>query len=315
MAGVLSGLTGKGTHSSPSSGYDPLKTIVPLREGNQPDGRDQDRIEAYLRDYNRQTDTLLVADRQIEYNIRMLCNQQWNFYNWEAGQYMDISEWFTPEEQRWRQLPTVNDELRWFQNVHARLTENPPILTWLPGPDKTDADLAEVLDGLVKFDYRRAGMPTLWPEIVMWVLAAGRGHSVTTLDLSRGDWRPWVGSDRIPLWDGQTVDQQGAPVPLLGPDGQPVLSEQPVDDVPFGPDGSPRAVLAPNGEPVVTGKGHMERTGGIGEFVPSPLQVRGEWGPQPWHQKRWHSVMRFMTPEQVYESWGVEVPPDVNAEG
>ena len=309
MAGILSSLNSKGTHSSSSGGYNPLQSIVPLRDApDQPDNRDSARIAAYLRDYNRQTDTLLVADRQIEYNVRMLCNQQWSFWNWEAGQFMDVADWFTAEEQRWRQLPTVNEELRWFVNTHSRLTENPPILTWLPGPDKTDADLAECLDTLVKLDWRRAGMSTLHPEIMMWVVLAGRGHAVSRLDLTKGDWRPWVGNAPIPMVDGQLQ-------PLRGPDGQPMMTQQPVPDVPIKYDGTPNAVLAPNGQVVVIGKGHMERTGGVACDVLSPLQVRGEWGPQLWHQKRWHAIQRFLTPEQVFEQYHIEVEPDVNTEG
>lgn len=309
MAGILSGLTSKGTHSSASSGYDPLGSIVPLRDDpSTPDNYDTKRIETYLRDYNRQTDTLLIADRQIEYNVRMLCNQQWNFWNWEAGQFMDVSEWFSAEEARWRQLPTINEELRWFVNTHSRLTENPPILTWLAGPDKNDADLAECLDTLVKLDWRRAGMSTLHPEIMMWVVLAGRGHCVTRLDLSVGDWRPWVGNVPIPVSDGMLK-------PLMGPDGKPRMTPMAIPDVPIKYDGTPNAVLAPNGKVVVLGRGHMERTGGVGCDVYSPLQVRGEWGPQVWHQKRWHMVQRFMTPEQVFEQYKVEVEPDVNAEG
>lgn len=309
MAGILSGLAGKGTQSAAATGYNPLLSITPLRDQpDQPDKLDSARIASHLRDYNRQTDTLLVADRQIEYNVRMLCNQQWSFWNWEAGQFMDVADWFSSEEQRWRQLPTINEELRWFVNTHSRLTENPPILTWLPGPDKLDADLAEVLDTLVKLDWRRAGMPTLHPEIMMWVVLAGRGHAVSRLDLTKGDWRPWMGSVPIPFADGQLR-------PIMGPDGQPKMTDQPVNDVPIKYDGTPNAVLAPNGEVVVIGKGHMERTGGVAVDVLSPLQVRGEWGPQLWHQKRWHAIQRFLTPEQVFEQYHVEVEPDVNTEG
>ena len=309
MAGILSGLSAKGTHSSSGAGYSPLTAIVPLRENpDAPDKYDSQRIESYLRDYNRQTDTLLIADRQIEYNVRMLCNQQWSFWNWDAGQFMDVADWFTSEEQRWRQLPTINEELRWFVNTHSRLTENPPILTWLPGPDKIDKDLAETLDTLVKMDWKRAGMATLHPEIMMWVVLAGRGHCVSRLDLTKGDWRPWVGTEPIPRADAMLK-------PILGPDGQPIMTDQPVPDVPIKYDGTPNAVLAPNGEVVIIGKGHMERTGGIAVDVLSPLQVRGEWGPQLWHQKRWHAIQRFLTPEQVFEQYHVEVEPDVNAEG
>lgn len=310
MAGILSGLRGVG-RSRAAEGYNPLGGMnVPLRQApDQPDDSDKDRIDRFLREYNRQTDTLLIADRQIEYNVRMLCNQQWNFWNWETGQYIDVSEWFTAEEARYRQLPTVNDELRWFTNTHARLTENPPTLTFVPGPDRTDAMLAEVLDTLVKLDWRRANMEAIYPEIMMWVVAAGRGHSMTRIDTTKGDWRPWVGRARLPLVDGQMQ-----PIPDPNNPGQPLMSADDIPDVPIKYDGTPNAVLTERG-PVKLGEGHMERTGGIAVDVLSPLQVRGEWGPQLWHKKRWHAAQRFMTPEQVFETWGVEVEPDVNSDG
>lgn len=315
MSSLIGGLLSRSRSAAMAEGYDPLKARIPLRTNNEPDEYDDDRIQAVLRDYNRQTDVLTIADRQIEYNVRMVCNQQWNYFDGANGQYIDVAQWFTAEEQKWRQLPTINEELRWFQNIHSRLTENPPILTWLPGPDQVDAQLAETLDTLAKHDWRSAQMPSLWPEVVMWVLIAGRGHCVSHLDLTKGAWRPWTGRARIPLWDGRSMDQEGKPAPLVGPDGEPVLTEQEIPEVPIKHDGKPNAVMAPNGEVLVTGKGHMERSGGVGNYVPSPLQVRGEWGPQPWHQKRWHSVMRFMSPEEVWANWQVEVEPDVNVEG
>lgn len=278
--------------------------MLPLREApNAPDSMDRARIEAYSREYDVQTDVLMVRDRQIEYNIRMLCGQQWNVWNPILGRFQDVSEWLGQEERKWRQLPVVNKLLKWYVSTHTRLTENPPILTWVPGPDRIDAELAEVLDALFKLDWRRANMDAVHAQMMTWLVVAGRAHIVTRLDLTKGEWKPWVADEHLPM-----IAPDGRP--MMGPDGQPMMTPEPIPDMPIGPDGKPRAVWTPDG-PQLTGQAHQERTGGISCDVFSPLQVRGQWGPQLWHEKAWHAVQRFLTPEQVFEYYGVEVEPDL----
>ncbi len=289
-----------------SGPYNPLKSMIPLRDApDAPDRFDPDRIASFTIQYQNQTNALLVRDRQIEYNVRMLCGQQWNVWHPTLGRFFDISDWMTNDEKAWRKLPVINKLLRWFIITHSRLTENPPILTVLPGPDRIDAELAEVTDQLLKKDWRDAGMEAVHDELMTWVVVAGRGYAVSRIDPNKGDWRPWVGSAQLPL-----VGPDG--LPMLDTYGNSMLTPQPVPNVPINADGSPNAYLGPNGQMVALGPPHMERSGGVAVDVYSPLQVRGQWGPQLWHKKRWHGLQRFLTPEQVYEAWKVEVEPDIS---
>lgn len=279
--------------------------VVPLREDPlQDDGLDRARIEAYQREYDAQTDVLIIRDRQIEYNIRMLCGQQWNVWNSLLGRFQDVVEWLDEDQKKWRQLPVINRLLKWYVSTHTRLTENPPILTWVPGPDRIDQELAEVMDALVKLDWKRANMEAVHAKMMTWLVCAGRAHIVTRIDLNKGEWKPWIAEERLPM-----IYPDGTP--MVDPNtGVPVLTPQAVPDMPIKADGTPNAVWTPDG-PKILGKAHFERKGGISCDAFSPLQVRAQWGPQLWHDKQWHCVQRFLTPEQVFEHYGVEVEPDM----
>lgn len=304
VAGGASANTSAPTQQSGK--YNPLKLACPLRdEPFTPDRYDGERIEKFGAEYQSQTEVLLIRDRQIEYNVRMLCGQQRNVWHPVLGQFFDVSQWLPEDEKAWRQLVVINKEQRWFVISHARLTENAPILTVLPGPDRIDADLAEVLDALFKLDWREAGMEGVHDELMMWLVAAGRAHALSRIDPTMGEWRPWIAEERVPR-----VDANGELLFDLMT-AEPVLSDQPVPNIPLAADGSPNAVMTPDGRVQITGEPHMERTGGVAVDAYSPLQVRGQWGPQVWHKKRWHTIQRFLTPEEVYDYWNVEIEPDL----
>lgn len=285
--------------------YNPLKALPPLREApDAPDKYDGDRIARYTTEYQSQTNVLLVRDRQIELNVRMLCGQQWNVWHPTLGRFFDVADWLSNDERAWRKLPVINKLLRWFIITKGRLTENPPILTMLPGPDRIDAMLAEVLDTLVKKDWKDAGMEAVHDELMTWLVVAGRAYAVSRIDPTVGDWKPWIGTARVPL-----VDHTGEPI--SDANGEMVHSE-PQPNVPLNADGTANAGMGPDGIVRPAGPPHVERAGGIAVDAYSPLQVRGQWGPQLWHKKQWHAIQRFLTPEQVYETWGVEVQPDLS---
>lgn len=289
-----------------SGPYNVLKNVVPLRsDPSMPDRYDPERIMSFTYDYQNQTNALLIRDRQIEYNVRMLCGQQWNQWHPTLGKFFDTSEWLTNDQKTWRKLPVINKLLRWYIITHSRLTENPPILTVLPGPDRIDAELAEVLDQLFKKDWRDAGMEAIHDQLMTWVVVAGAAYAVSRIDPGAGEWQPWVGSAQLPI-----VGPDGLPV--LDTLGQSMLTPIPIPNQPINADGSPNAYMGPNGQAVALGPPHIERTGGVAVDVYSPLQIRGQWGPQLWHKKEWHAVQRFLTPQQVYEAWGVEVEPDLS---
>lgn len=245
-------------------------------------------------------------NRQVEENLRFLAGQQWSIYHPVLGVWMDVTDWMTEEEKRWRVRPIVNRMLPWYILQHARATENPPIITFLPGPDRIDAQLAEVLDVANKSLWREMGMDDVNDRMMGWVLAAGRAHIMPTIDLQGGEMRPWIGAEMLPV-----VDAYDQPVP----DGQGGQAQAFMEGVPFGPDGAPlakaRQVAPQQVELVPLGEPHAEPEGTIKTIVLSPLQVRRTWGPQAWHQSRRHFARLFLTPEEVWEQFQVDCQADV----
>jgi hypothetical protein len=76
--------------------------------------------------------------------------------------------------------------LPWFVLTHARATENQPIVTFVPGPDRADAELAEVLDIAMKSLWFETGMEDVHDRLMAWVIAAGRATSSRASTRRRG---------------------------------------------------------------------------------------------------------------------------------
>lgn len=292
-----------GRSSAGTVGGGRFQPAPPMRpEATEPFRGDGTILDYIWGKWESQTGALRFRDRMVEENVRMLCNQQWIVWNTALQRYVDVTHWLTDEERRWRQRPSFNRLLPWFMLTHARLVENPPILTFVPGPDRVDAQLAEVMDTIFKFVWREAGMVDVNDRMMTWLIAAGRAHLCSRVDLNRGPIRAWEGQALLPMMgpDG---------LPLLGQDGQPV--QVPAEGVPFDRNGLPLAMMTPAGL-VATGKPHFEREGQVVVDVLSPLEVRGEWGPVPWHQKRWHAQVSLLPVEEIRDRWGVEVEPDTD---
>lgn len=273
-----------------------------------PDAFDGERVTYAWSPWERQTAALRLRDREIEENVRFICGQQWTVWSNLLGSFMDVEHWLTEEEKRWRQRPVFNRIMSWFVFNHARCTENPPIVTFQPGPDAVDADLAAVMDVVWKFVWHSANMTDNNDRIMAWALAAGRAHAVSRVDLDRGPLREKLGTAQVPVVNMMT--QQ----PVIGEDGQPMYDER--ENIPIGPDGNALAIIdASNGQLVPTGQPEFEREGEIVVDVMSPLEVRGEWGPQPWHLKKWHAMKSFLTPSEVMARYGVSVQGDARGVG
>ena len=271
-----------------------VQQMPPLRpEGSEtspvdPDALDGRRI-AYVRaTWQAQNWALNPRDRQIEENIRMLAGQQWSVRSDLLNKWVNITEFLTDEERRWRQRPVVNRLLFWFMLTHARATENPPVITFQPSTgDRHDAELAEVMDTIYKSLWQNMDMLDVVDRLFSWLIPGGIAYIKTRLDTSRGPMREWI-----------------APTMIEGPDG-PVF----VPAAPFNAEGEP--LIALNGgvaEP--TGEAFAEPEGELDVQVLSPLEVRGQWGPNPWHKKRWHIHRSLLSREEVFDIWGVEVEPD-----
>jgi hypothetical protein len=279
-------------------------SAVPFRkEPNKPDTNDANRVALVNGLWVPQDSALRGRDRGIEENVRMLCGQQWSVFNPTVGRWIDVSQFLSDDEKRWRQRPVFNRLLPWFMLMHARMTENPAIVAHVPGPDRIDAMLAETLDVVMKALWRECQMADAWDRVAAWMLVAGRGHMVTRFDPTLGEKREWKGRASVPLYgpDGQPISDQY---------GQPVMVE--AEDVPHDKQGQPVAVMTQDGLQQ-TGEAHSEPDGSFVVDVPSPMEVRGEWGPTPWHLKSWHMLNTYQTPEQVFAQYGVEVRADNRA--
>lgn len=288
--------------------------IVPLRQGNAEDSNDSKRIEMVRGGggWGRYDDLLRNYNRQVEENVRMLSGQQYSIYHPVLQRWLDVTDWMDEDERRWRQRPVFNRLLPWYMVTHARATENPPIVTFVPGPDRIDAELAEVLDISQKTLWRELGMTDKHDLLMGWVIVAGRGHLLTRVDPTRGPLKPWIGMADVPY---MIDDGSGELQPQTDPNTGEVITEPGVEGIPHDKNGMPLAHIAPDGILTITGEPHMEREGTLHVDVLSPLQVRGSWGPQPWHDKREHYIRTFHTPEEVYDMTGMEVEPDVRGSG
>lgn len=269
-----------------------------------PDPLDGQRVAFARMLWTSQDDALRARDREIEGNVRMLAGQQWAVYSPMFNRYIDVSQYLSEDEKKWRQRPVVNRILPWFILTHARMTENPPVLTMVPGPDALDAIAAETFDTVFKTLWRQLGMPDAMDRLMAWIIVGGRAYTQTRVDPRRGEAFPWVGTAEVMM-----LDANSATGFLVGPDGQPVTTER--DDVPMDEQGNPVGVLDPEtGEMVQLAEPYSEPEGELVVDVMSAMECRGEWSPAPWHEKAWHQQKAFLTPEELYLRTGADVLPD-----
>lgn len=274
-----------------------------------PDKREGERAEFVQETWDSQDQVLLQHDKQIEENVRMLSGLQWNVWSDLLNQWVDVSRHLTDDEKRWRQRPVVNRLLHWYMLTHARTTENPPVLSFQPASgDRLDKRKADAMDTIFKTLWRDVGMPEKLGRFMSWVIAAGRGYLKSRVDLKKGPMQEWYGPATVTVETEEGEQEVFVPV-------APFNFEQ-------GPEGErrvePQVDVRRNGEGFefeFTGDPFKENEGGIAVDVLSPLEVRGAWGPEVWHEKRWHLHKSLLTPEEVYDQWGVEVEPDVTGPG
>lgn len=273
------------------------KDIPPILGGNDPftpenDGFDTDRVEYVRKLWNAQNHLLRDRDRAIEQHIRMICGQQWSVWSELRGRWVDLTDYLSDEERRWRYLPVINRMLHWYMLLHARMTENPPVLTFqAAGGDRIDAELAEVMDAIWKHIWHEAAAGERLDDLFAWLIPAGEAFLKSRIDPTKGDVIPFRGPASFQIQDpitGQVIDQV-------------------VQDAPYDRDGNP--LLDEMGNP--TGQPHVEYEGMIAMDVLTPMQVRGSWGQTPWHEKPWHIQRSLLTPQEVYEQWGRDVAPNI----
>lgn len=291
----------------------PLSYQIPIDPNagkGRDDGHNGARIELVRggKGWGGFDDLIRPQNRQIEENVRMLSGQQHSVFHPLFNRWLDVTEWMPQDEQRWRARVVINRLLPWYMVTHARATENTPIVTFVPGPDRADAELADVLDILSKSVWWEANMEDVHDQLMGWVIAAGRGHTLSRINPNKGQMRPWVGDDLVPIFD-----EQGQPVG--GDDGG--QAHMMAQGIPFGQDGKPRAKVIRRWDGAhelqQTGEPHETPIGAIEVNVLSPLNVRGSWGPQPWHMKRQHWIRTFHPVEEAYEMFGLDLKPTVRS--
>lgn len=275
--------------------------MPPVRQDPDDVQGDAARVAWFRELYESQTELFLTRDRMIEENCRMLAGDQWSVYHPGTGRYLDISEFLRDDEKRWRQRPVINYLLRWFMLTHARMTENAPIVSWNPGPDATDADLAEALTLAQKLVWRDANMDDVTFRMMAWLIAAGSVGLVSRIDPDGGQWVP------------ETAD---TPVPILGPQGQVLgMTPGPMPNVPLDARYQPVVGMTLDGQqvPLPGRQPKMRRQGRIAVDVITPLEYRGEWGPRAWYDKSWHAMDCLYSPDEIKTYWGIDIDPQRKA--
>ena len=268
-------------------------------EGNDGHGvedeRDSERIGLAVWSWDSQDDVLRRRDRQIEENIRMLAGQQWSVFNPRIGRFVDVTQWMTAEEKKWRQRPVFNKLLSWFIITHARMNENPPIITFIPGPDRIDALLAATQDVIFKMKWREVKMAEVWDRASAWIIPAGTVYLQSTIDMDKGDFIDFAGQADEADMEGFEPEQQ-----------QAVLrAQENGGNVGFDKDG--RLQFDDEGKPLGPEEAHSERKGDLAVEVLNPVQVRGEWGPAPWHEKAWHMTRSFLSSAEIFQAYGIKL--------
>lgn len=274
----------------------------PLRaDPTTPDNRDEERINYWRRRWHGQDDARRQFERTAEEMVRMICGQQWATWNSTLQRMIDVGQWFGDKERWWRMRPSVNRMFYWYVLTHARMTENPAILSFMPATgDRFDGMLAEVLDPIIKAIWRTGGMDDAMAQRAAWLITTGEGYTLTHFDQTRGELKPRIGPAMLPM--------MGPTGPVLGPDGNPI--ELYAETVPYDRDGNPQAIVDLQGNYRVTGEPFYDREGEIVFSSPCSLQVRGQWGQVPWHLKPWHMLYVIMSVEEIYERYGVAVPAE-----
>lgn len=289
-----------------------------------PDEFDQQRIKLVRDRWSSQDALLLEQHRQVEENVRMLVGRQWDVWSDMLGRFVDVTQYLTDEEKRWRQRPVVNRLLYWFILTHAKLTENEPVVTFQPSTsDRKDAMLAEAMDTIFKTIYQEVGMVEALDRLVAWMIPGGCAYLKTRIDFTKG---PMVDVAPAPAPDGaapaapasELAPADGSLQPAGGPapDAMGALPDDAAGDVMGGMD-SDAAAPAPTAPQVPSAAGPQpenlkEREGQFAVEVLGPLECRGQWGSNiPWHRKRWHIHRSYMTPDEIRQQYGVEVEPEV----
>lgn len=260
-----------------------------------------DRVELVLRRFHSQDAAYLGFSKTVEEHVRMLSGRQWDVWSDVLGRFVDVLQYMSDDEKKWRQRPVVDYLGYWYQLTLSKASENPPVISFMPATgDRVDSMLAEVMDPVWKTIYDQGDMDARMLRATAWAIVAGEAYLMTRADFADGPAQQVVGPAVLSLAreDGTTI-------------------ERAVDGVPYDEHGEPQAALQEDPENPgeygydLVGDPYTSREGTVKYDAPSPLEIRSQWGSHiPWVDKQWIIHRWFLTPAQVERRWGVECDPD-----
>lgn len=279
-----------------------IDPLVSFRsDPEQADHRDAERVRLVKDRWGAQDSAYLGYAKTVEEHIRMLSGRQWDRWSSVYGRFVDVLQFMSDDEKRYRMRPVMDYLGYWYVLTLAKATENPTTISFLPSTsDRMDALLAEVMDPVWKTLFHDIQMDQRTIRMVAWQLVAGEGYFHTRADFTSGPKRQLI-----------------APATLtLERPGQESI-ERTVDAAPYDAHGNPLAKLVEDPDDPenpgydVTGEPYEDLAGQPAVDVLCPLQVRAQWGQHiPWKDKRWIIVESFLTPDQIAEQMGCAVEAD-----
>jgi hypothetical protein len=264
-----------------------------------PDKFDKDRISLVIDErWRPQDEAYLGYSRTVEEHIRFLSGRHWDVWSSIQGKFIDALMYMTENERRWRHRPAMDYLAYWFALTLAKLSENPPVVGFLPANgDRESAMLAELMDTVWKIVFEQSEMDDTNMKALGWCLVAGQSYVMSYVD-------PEAGED---------VEEIGpAMLSLDRADGTKI--EREVDAVPFDEEGNPLAELREaDGEIYydVTGDPYTHKEGQIKTAALCPLEIRAEWGQNiSWNNKRWIIHKWFKPTSEIQKRYGKTVRPN-----
>ncbi len=280
----------------------PTPHFIPLRATpSEKDEYDAQRILLVLDRWVAQDAAYLGYARTVEEHVRMLSGRQWDVWSELLGRYVDVLQYMSEDEKRYRQRPVMDFLGYWFMLTLSKVTENTPVISFLPSTsDRLDAMLAEVMDPIWKTCFDEMEMDSRLMKLAAWLLVAGEAHMMTRAEFGDGPPRELIAP---------------AMLSMQGADGQ--MIERSVDAVPYDQAGNPLAKLVADPDNPgeygydVTGEPWTDREGVPRVDVLCPLEIRAQWGQNiAWRDKQWITHRWFLTPTEVERRWGVHVEAD-----
>lgn len=223
--------------------------------------------------------------QQVEANARALAGRQYDVYDPDLGQFVDIAQVVLPQDERWRRTPVFNwlKQSYYLQSV-AKLTENVVKLGAMPASADTNAATSAALfDQWFQYEFEQMGMAELQFPHYGWVLTAGASWLKLRWDPTKGPKENFY----------------GAGSPAIAPDAEPFVQNQYVDE-------------GHAEDPTTTQQAPPSQLlGDLTCQVISPTSILVPFGPQPHWQKPWLIHEYLLSVEEFEDRFGVKVDPDL----